>query len=62
MVEYNLFQLLVNLLRFSQDNITLSLDGLRIELRVLKDIGEDIDSCGYVCIKGLGIVYSVLTL
>ena len=33
-----------------------------LELRVLKDIGEDVDSRGYIGVESLGIVYGVLTL
>jgi hypothetical protein len=54
--------LLIHLLGFSQDNITLSLNSLRLKLGVLKDIGEDVDGSGYICIEGFGIVYGVLTL
>jgi hypothetical protein len=35
---------------------------LGLELGVLQDIGKDVDSSGYICVEGLGIVYSVLTL
>jgi len=35
---------------------------LGLKLGVLKDIGEDVNSGGYICVKGFGIVYGVLTL
>jgi hypothetical protein len=35
---------------------------LGLKLGVLKDIGEDVDGSGYISVKGLCIVYSVLTL
>jgi hypothetical protein len=54
--------LFVDLLRFSQDNITLTLNGLTLELRVLEDIGKYVDSRGYVGIESFSIVYGVLTL
>jgi hypothetical protein len=61
-IEYDFLQLLVHLFRFSQDNITLSLDCLGLKLGVLKDIGEDVDGGGYVCVESFGIVYGILTL
>jgi hypothetical protein len=61
-IEHNFLQLLIHLLRFSQDNITLSLNSLGLELGVLKDIREDVDGSGYICVEGFGIVYGVLTL
>jgi hypothetical protein len=35
---------------------------LGLKLGVLEDIGEDVDGSGYICVEGLGIVYSILTL
>jgi hypothetical protein len=35
---------------------------LGLELGVLQDIGKDVDSSGYICVEGFGIVNSVLTL
>jgi len=61
-IKHNFLQLLVNLLRFSQDNITLALNGLGLEFGVLKNIGEDVDRRGYVCVESLGVVDSILTL
>jgi hypothetical protein len=54
--------LLVHLLGLSQDNITLALNGLGLEFGVLKNIGEDVDRRGYVCVESFGVVDSVLTL
>jgi len=61
-VEHNLLQLLVNLLGFSQDHVTLALDRLGLEFRVLEDIGEDVDSRRNIRVEGLGVVHGVLTL
>jgi hypothetical protein len=61
-IEHNFLQLLVYLLRLSQDNVTLALNGLRLEFGVLENIGEDVDGRGYVCVKCLGVIDSVLTL
>lgn len=61
-IEHNLFQLLVNLFLFPKDNITLALDCGWLELGVLKDIGENVDSVGDIRVEGLGIVDGVLTL
>lgn len=62
MVEDNLLELLVNLLLLAQDHITLTLDGGRLELGVLEDVGEDIDGLGDIVVEGLGVVDGVLAL
>ena len=62
MIKYDFLQLLVNLLRFSQDNVTLALNCLGFKLRVLENIGKNIDSCGYIGIESFSIIYGVLTL
>lgn len=61
-VEDNLLDLLLDLLRLAQDHVTLALNGGLLELGVLKDIGEDIDTLRHVLIEGLGKVNGVLTL
>lgn len=61
-VEDNLLKLLVDLLLFTKDNVSLPLDGLGIELRVLQDIREDVDGGGYVVVEGLGVVDGVFAL
>lgn len=62
MIENNFLQLLVNLFRFSQDNIAFSLNCFRLEFRVCKDIGKDIDGGRDIGIKGFGVIYGILTL
>jgi hypothetical protein len=61
-VEDDLLDLLLNLLRLAQDNVTLSLDGGLLELGVLQDVGEDIDALGDVRVESLGEVDGVLAL
>jgi hypothetical protein len=61
-IEHNFLQLLVYLLRLSQDNVTLALNGVGLEFGVLENIGEDVDGRGYVCVECLGVIDSVLTL
>jgi len=61
-VEDNLFELLLNLLGLAQDDVALPLDGGFLELRVLKDVLQDVDALGNVLIEGLGEVNGVLTL
>jgi len=62
MVEDNLLELLVDLLLFAENDITLALDGLALELGVLEDIGEDVDGGGDVVVEGLGVVDGVFAL
>ena len=61
-VEDDLLELLVNLLLLAQDHITLTLNSTGLELRVLKDIGEDVDGLGDIVVEGLGVVDGVFTL
>lgn len=61
-VEDDFLNLLLDLLRLAQDHVTLALDGGLLELGVLEDIGEDIDTLWHVLIEGLGKVDGVLTL
>ena len=62
MIKHDLFKLLIDLLLFPQDYITLSLNGLGLEFRVLQDIGEYVDCSRDIGVKGLGIVDGVFTL
>lgn len=61
-VENDLLDLLLNLLRLPQDNVALTLDGRLLELGVLQDVGEDVDELGHVGVEGLREVNSVFTL
>lgn len=51
MVKNNFLELLVDLLLFTEDNITFTLNSLLVELGVLEDIGEDVDGLGNVGIE-----------
>jgi hypothetical protein len=62
MVKDHLFQLLINLFLFSENDISFSLDGCRVELRVLQNIGEDVNSLRDVGVERFGVVNSVFTL
>jgi len=62
MVENDFLHLLVNLLLFTKDNVTLTLDGCVLELGVLEDVGKDVDGRGHVGIEGFGVVYGVFAL
>lgn len=62
MVEDDFLELLVNLLLFAENDITLALDGLGLELGVLEDIGENVDGCGDVVVESLGVVDGVFAL
>jgi hypothetical protein len=61
-VENNLLELLVDLFLLAENDITLALDGLGLELGVLEDIGEDVDGGGDVVVEGLGVVDGILAL
>jgi hypothetical protein len=61
-VEDNLLELFVDLLLLAQNDMTLALDGRRLELRVLEDVGQDVNGGGDVVVEGLGIVDGVLAL
>jgi hypothetical protein len=61
-VENHLLELLVNLLLFTENDITLALDGLGLEFRVLEDVGEDVDGGGDVIVESLGVVDGVFAL
>jgi hypothetical protein len=62
MVKNNLLHLLLNLLGFSEDNVAFPLDSTLLKLRVLENIGEDIDTLRDVGVECLGKVYGVLAL
>lgn len=61
-VEDDLFNLLLNFLGLTKDDITLALDGRLLELRVLQNIGQDVDALRNIGVEGLGKVDGVLTL
>lgn len=61
-VEDDLLELLLNLLRLAKDDVALALDGGLLELRVLQNVGKDVDALGDVVVQGLGEVDSVLAL
>ena len=61
-VEDNLLELLVNLLLLAQDDITLALDSGLLELRVLEDVGQDVDCSWDVGVEGFGVVDGVFSL
>jgi len=61
-VEDDLLHLLLDLLRLTENDITLPLDGALLELGVLKDVLQDVDALGNVLVEGLGKVDGVLAL
>ena len=61
-IENNLLNLLLDLLRLAQDDIAFPLDGRLLELGVLKNILQDIDALGDVLVQGLSEVDGVLAL
>ena len=61
-VEDNLLELLVNLLLLTEDHVPLTLNSTRLELGVLKDVGEDINGLGNIVVEGLGVVNGVFSL
>lgn len=60
MVENDFFQLLVNLLLFPKNNISLPLDSRVLQLGVLKDVTDDIDGDGNILAETLGVVHGLL--
>jgi hypothetical protein len=62
MVEDDLVELLVHLLLFTKYDVPLSLDRCRLQFRILKDIGKDVDSPGNIGVEGFGIVDCVFAL
>jgi len=61
-VEDNLLELLLNLLRLAQDDVAFALDGGLLELGVLENVLEDVDALGNVLVQSLGEVDGVLAL
>jgi hypothetical protein len=61
-IKDNFLQLLVNLLRFSQNDIPLTLNRRWLELGVLENIGKDVDGGGYIGVESLCVVDGVFTL
>ena len=62
MVEDNLLELLVDLLGLAEDNIALALNCALIELGVLENVGEDVDSRWDIGVEGLGVIDGRLAL
>lgn len=62
MVKDNLLDLLFNLLRLAQNNVTFPFDSGRLELGVLEDIGKNVDALWHVLVQGLGKVDCILAL
>lgn len=61
-VKDNLLNLLLNLLGLSENDVALALDGGRLELGVLQDIGQDVDGLRNIGVESLGEVDGVLAL
>ena len=61
-VEDNLLHLLLHLLRLADDHIALPLDGRFLQLGILQDVGQDVDTLRNVVVEGLGEVDGVLAL
>lgn len=61
-IENNLVQLLLNLLRLAQNDIAFPLNRRLLELRVLENVLQDVDALGNVLVEGLGEVDGVLAL
>jgi hypothetical protein len=61
-IENDLLNLLLDLLGLAEDNVALTLDGGLLELGVLKNIGENIDTLGNIRVEGLGEVDGVFAL
>lgn len=56
MIKHNLLKLLIHLLLFPQDHIPLSLDSRLVQLRVLQNIAQDINSLRDVLVETFRIV------
>lgn len=61
-IEHYLFQLLINLLLFAQDDGTLALNRALFQSGVLQDIGQNLNRLSDVILEGLGVVDGVLAL
>lgn len=58
-IEYDLLQLLVHLLLLTQNDVALALDSRSIELGVLQDVADDVDSLRDVLPEALRVVHSL---
>lgn len=61
-VKDDLLDLLLDLVGLAQDHVPLALDGGLLELGVLEDVGEDVDTLRHILVQGLGEVDGVFTL
>lgn len=61
-IENNFLQLLLNLLRLTENDITFPLNSRLLKLRVLENVLEDIDALRNVLVQGPGEVDGVLAL
>lgn len=61
-VKDDLLNLLLDLLRLAEDHITLAFDRALLELGVLEDIGQDVDTLGNIGVESLGEVDGVFAL
>ena len=61
MVEDNFFKLFVNLLLFTKDDITFTLDRGTLELGILKYVADDINGNWDVLAETLGVVNGLFT-
>lgn len=61
MVEDNFFKLFVNLLLFTKDDITFTLDRGVLELGILKYVADDINGNWDVLAETLGVVNGLFT-
>jgi hypothetical protein len=55
-VKHDLFQLLVNLFLLSEDDVSLPLDRIFLQLRVLQNVRDNADGAGDVLLERLGVV------
>lgn len=60
MIKQDLLVLLVHLLLLAQNDIAFALDGAAFELRVLEDVGDDVDGLRDVLAEALGVVDRLL--
>lgn len=59
-VKDDLLELLVHLLLLTKDHVPLPLDGRLVELRVLENVREDVNSLVDVLVERLGVVDGLL--
>lgn len=60
-VKHDFFKLLVNLLLFPYNDVSFAFHGRTVELRVLEDVRDDVDSNWNILAEALGIVHSLFT-